>query len=257
MRQARPDGSALVRTYPLTFLHDHVLSAHAHEWDQLTYAASGVMRVETADATWLVPPHRAVWVPAGTRPTERMHSPVSVRTLYLAPRLARALPRDCGMVNISPLLRELILHVSRIGVLDEKIPAHKGLMRVLLDQLEWRSDVGLQLPMPRDPRARRVARLLQERPLAGVTSARLARLAGVGRRTMERLFLSETGMTVGEWRRRLQMLRAVHVLADGESVTSAALEAGYSSTSAFISVFRKAFGTTPGRYAPAAPKIRS
>lgn len=247
----------LVRTYPLTFLHDHVLAAHAHDWDQLTYAASGVMRVETDSATWLVPPHRAVWVPAGISHTERMHSPVSVRTLYLAPRLARALPRDCGMVNISPLLRELILHVSRIGVLDEKTPSHRGLLRVLLDQLESLCDVALQLPMPRDPRARRVARLLQERPTEGVTTATLSRLAGVGRRTMERLFLAETEMTVGEWRRRLRLLRAVHALASGESVTDAALDAGYSSTSAFISVFRRAFGTTPGRYAPAGPRRRS
>jgi AraC-like DNA-binding protein len=250
MRQPGPDGSVVVRTYPLTFLHDHTEPSHAHDWDQLTYAASGVMRVETDRATWLVPPHRAVWVPAGVRHAERMHSPVSVRTLYLAPRLARSLPRDCGMVNISPLLREVVLHVSRLGALDRKRPSHRGLIRVLLDQLESQPGEALQLPLPRDARARRVAALLQDRPDESLTVARLARRAGVSRRTMERLFLAETRMTVGEWRRRLRLLHAVHRLAGGESVTSAALEAGYASTSAFISVFRKAFGTTPGRYGP-------
>jgi len=238
----------LVRTYPLTFLHDHVERAHAHGWDQLTYAASGAMRVDTEAASWLVPPHCAVWLPAGTMHAEHMHGPVSVRTLYFVPGLVKALPRRCGIVNISALLRELILHVSRIGALDRKIAVQARLIGVLLDALGSFSDVPLQLPMPRDARARRLAALLQARPDEKATIARLSRGAGAGRRTIERLFLSETSMTVGEWRRRLRLLRAVQLLAKGESVTSAALEAGYSSTSAFIAVFRKAFGTTPGRY---------
>src|SRR4029077_1580671 len=73
MRQSRPDGSVWVRTYPLTCLHDHRTPAHAHDWDQLTYAASGVRRVHTDAASWVVPPHRAVWVPARTRHAEEMH----------------------------------------------------------------------------------------------------------------------------------------------------------------------------------------
>src|ERR1044072_7175856 len=93
MRQPRPDGTVWVRTYPLTCLHDTRSRAHVHEWDQLTYAASGVMRVHTDSASWLVPPHRAVWLPAGTSHTEEMLAPVSVRTLYLVPKLAKGLPR--------------------------------------------------------------------------------------------------------------------------------------------------------------------
>ena len=116
---------------------------------------------------------------------------------------------------------------------------------MLLDALGSFSDVPLQLPMPRDARARRFAALLQDRPDEKATIARLSRAAGAGRRTIERLFLTETKMTVGEWRRRLRLLRAVQLLAKGESVTNAALDAGYSSMSAFIAVFRKAFGTTP------------
>ena len=248
MRHLGPDGTVLVRTYPLTFLHDHVERAHAHDWDQLTYAASGAMRVDTDAASWLVPPHRAVWVPAGTRHTEQMHGPVSVRTLYFVPALVKTLARECGIVNISALLRELILHVSRIGALDRKIPSHVPLIGVLLDALGSLLDVPLQLPIPRDERARRFAVLLQDRLDENATIAALARQMGLGRRTVERLFLAETKMTVGEWRRRLRLLRAVQRLARGESVTNVALDAGYSSTSAFIATFRKAFGTTPGRY---------
>src|SRR3954464_1016309 len=112
IRQAhrRPDGSVWVRTYPLTILHDQVLATHDHDWDQLTYATAGVLRVSTADATWVVPPHRAVWVPAGVPHAEQMFAPVSVRTLYLAPRIASSLPRECRTLNVSRLLREMILH---------------------------------------------------------------------------------------------------------------------------------------------------
>jgi AraC-like DNA-binding protein len=244
----RPDGSVWVRTNPLTCFFDYTSPAHAHDWDQLTYAASGVMHVHTESASWLVPPHRAVWLPAGTRHTEEMHAPVSVRTLYLAPKLAKALPRHCCMVNIPSLMRELILHISRIGVLDRRKPAQAHLISVLLDELVSVSDVPLQLPMPRDPRARRLAALLQQQPDDERSVAALSDSAGSSRRTMERLFLAETKMTVGEWRRRLRLLHGVRLLAGGGSVTNAALESGYASTSAFIAAFKRTFGMTPSRY---------
>jgi AraC-like DNA-binding protein len=234
----------------LTCLHHLRTPTHEHEWDQLTYASAGVMRLHTDAASWVVPPHRAVWLPAGFTHSEELFPPVSVRTLYFAPKLAKTLPREACIVNISKLLRELILHVSRIGVLDRKKPVEAHLIAVLLDQLVSVSDVPLQLPTPRDPRAQRLAALLQAQPNDEGSIAELSRRAGASRRTMERLFLADTRMTVGEWRRRLRLLHSVNLLAEDESVTRVALEAGYSSTSAFIAAFKKAFGATPGRYSP-------
>jgi AraC-like DNA-binding protein len=248
MRQRRPDGSVWIRTLPATFLHDHTSNRHTHEWDQLTYAASGAMRVHTDAASWVVPPHRAVWVPAGTVHAEQMHSPVSVRTLYFAAGLVSALPRDCRILNVTPLLRELVLRASRLGVLDRKIPTDARLIAVVLDELADPSEVPLQLPMPRDGRAKRLAALLEARPHDQRSVTELARQAGASRRTVERLFLAETKMTVGEWRRRLRLLHGVRLLAGGESVTNAALDAGYASTSAFIAAFKKTLGVTPGKY---------
>jgi AraC-like DNA-binding protein len=254
MRQRRPDGSIWVRTHPVTLLHDQVTARHAHEWDQLTYAASGLMRVHTNNASWVVPPHSAVWLPSGTIHVEEMHAPVSIRTLYLAPRIARALPRECRIVHISTLLRELILHVSRLGFLDRQDPRHARLLGVLLDELSSVADVPLQLPLPTDPRARRLCALLDHQPDDRAPIAKLARQAGASRRTIERLFLEETKMTVGEWRRRFRLLHAVRLLARGDQVTNAALDAGYASTSAFIAAFKRAFGTTPGRYPRSQPR---
>jgi AraC-like DNA-binding protein len=251
MRHARPDGTVWVRTHPLSCVHDYTSATHDHEWDQLTYAASGVMHVETETARWLVPPHRAVWLPAGTMHTEVMHAPVSVRTLYLVPRMARTLPRRCCVINITALLRELILRISRRGALDRRKPGDAHLISVLFDELVSVSEVPLQLPLPRDPRARRLAAVLQARPNEEGSIAILSRRVGASRRTMERLFLGETHMTVGEWRRRLRLLHGVRLLALGHSVTNVALDCGYASTSAFIAAFRKAFGTTPSRYSGA------
>jgi AraC-like DNA-binding protein len=248
MRHRRPDGSVWVRTYPLTLPRDHVNERHEHEWDQLTYAASGVIQIDTDQGVWVVPPHRAVWVPAGAVHAERMYAPVSVRMLYFAEGIAKALPRQCRMVNVSGLLRELILHVSRIGALDRRNPAHARVIGVLLDQLSALSTVPLQLPMPRDPRAARVAALLRVRPDRTASLAALAREAGASRRTIERSFARDTHMTAGEWRRRARLLHAVRRLAEGEAVTNVSLEAGYSSVSAFIAVFKKTFGMTPARY---------
>ena len=249
MRQSRPDGSVWVRTNPLTSLHDHTSRRHEHEWDQLTYAVSGSMHLHTDSASWLVPPHRAIWLPAGIAHVEELHAPVSVRSLYLAPKLAKALPRACCIVNISPLMRELIQHVSRLGALDRRNRAQAHLISVLLDGLHDIADIPLQLPAPRDPRAQRLADALRAAPGDGSSIETLAARSGASRRTMERLFLAETHMTVDEWRRRLRLLHGMQLLAGGESVTNAAAEAGYGSTSAFIAVYKKTFGATPGRYA--------
>jgi AraC-like DNA-binding protein/quercetin dioxygenase-like cupin family protein len=247
-RHGDPDESVVVRTHQASFPYDYTSPIHWHPWDQLTYAASGVMRVHGEESSWLVPPRRAVWVPAETRHAEELHGPATVRTLYFAPGSTHRLPGRCGIVDISPLLHELIVHVSGIGALDRKIPVHARLIGVLFDQLATVSDAPLDLPMPRDPRAQRVAATLRQRPDSNASVDALARRAGASRRTIERLFLLETRMTIGEWRRQLRLLHGVRLLAAGAAVATVALDAGYSSTSAFIAAFKKTFGTTPGRY---------
>jgi AraC-like DNA-binding protein len=238
----------LVRTFPATFPDDREIPSGTHEWDQLTYAAKGFMALRTADTRWLVPPHRAIWVPAGVEHQETMYGPVSVRSLFLAPAITAHLPRELRTFEISPLLRELILHTCRIGSLDQQVRAQGHLIAVLIDQLTTVSDVPLQLPWPRDPRAQRVADLLQQDAGAHSTRA-LARKAGASIRTLERAFIRDTGMSFGEWRRRSRLLQAMRLLVRGSSVTDVALECGYASTSAFVSAFKTLFGLTPGQYA--------
>lgn len=242
------DAGVLIRTFGASFSGGSILLPHSELWHQLIYASHGVLTVHTAGALWVLPPHRAVWVPAGTEYSIEMSGPVSLRTLYLRTALSASLPTNCCTVNVPPLLRELILHTVRLGALDGGIPEQARVAGVIVDQLRSIATMPLQLPMPTDRRALRVAEALQRQPAAGQAMEELARRAGASLRTVERLFLAETSMTLGKWRQRLRVLHALRLLAAGEPVTSVALEAGYDSTSAFIAMFKAETGATPGRY---------
>jgi AraC-like DNA-binding protein len=195
-----------------------------------------------------VPPHRAVWVPAGMERSIEVSAGLTMRTLFFKPGIARSLPRQCCVMNVTPLLRELILHTIDIGMLNRAIPPHARLIGVLIDQLRGLSTVPLQLPQPRDSRAAKVAALLTANPKRRLSLPALAKDVGASARTIERLFRAETKMTFAEWRERLRVLHALRLLAAGETVTNVALELGYASPSAFTVMFRRAFGTTPSRY---------
>ena len=225
-----------------------VIKTHSHPWHQLVYASRGVMTVRTPKGAWVVPTNRGVWVPARIRHSIQMSGPVSLRTLYLVPRLSAALPDRCSVVGISPLLRELILRIVELRDLNVRIPRHAHLISVLLDHLQAMESDAVHLPLPRDARARRVAALLQEEPSDERSLVELSKIAGASKRTVERLFKLETGLGFGKWRQQLRLGHALRLLAAGEAVTSVAMDVGYDSASAFISAFRVTFGQTPGRY---------
>jgi AraC-like DNA-binding protein len=238
-----------IRSYAVELTMAHTIHKHSHnEWHQLIYASRGVMTVNTATGSWVVPSRRAVFVPAGIEHEVEMSATVSVRTLYIRAGLSTCLPEDCCVVSISPLLRELILRTIEIGMLNRTNPTHQHLIDVILDQFQTLPTVPLNLPMPSDARALRVAEMIRAKPGETMSLDHLARNTGASKRTIERLFQSETDMSFGKWRQQLRMLHALRLLAAGQTVTAAALEVGYDSTSAFISAFKVALGTTPGRY---------
>jgi len=177
-----------------------------------------------------------------------MSGGVSMRTLYLRPRLRRDSARGCEVMNVSPLLRELILQACKIPALSRREREHGHLVNMILDQLKTAECVPLQLPEPVDRRSLRVAKTLLNDPSDRRPLEELCEGAGGNKRTIERLFQAETGMTFGKWRQQLRLLHALRLLAEGAKITEVALEAGYSTPSAFISMFRKTLGTTPARY---------
>jgi AraC-like DNA-binding protein len=228
--------------------HGHVIPEHSHPEDQLLFASTGVMTLRTKQGVWVVPPLRAVWIPADTPHLVAMSGAVSMRTLYFLPRLCKKFSEKCFVMNVSPLLRELILHACTFKRLNKKTAAERRIIEMIVDQLNAVDSIPLQLPHPTDSRAMRVVKMLLADPGDQRDFARLCRECGASKRTIQRVFLDETKMNFRKWRQQLRLLHGLQLLASGEKVTAAALEAGYSSPSAFISMFRKQLGTTPMRY---------
>jgi AraC-like DNA-binding protein/mannose-6-phosphate isomerase-like protein (cupin superfamily) len=242
------DQSSRIVTHTHNYSAGQKIPLHFHDRDQLVYASRGVMTVHTGDGTWVVPTHRAVWIPEAIPHTISMSGKVAMRTLYLKAGLAKSMPRQCCVVNVPPLLSELILHACTCGSLSARGEEHRHLAGVIVAQLKAVQTVPLQLPNLADPRAQRLAEILNADPGNRQSLARVCRTVGASGRTVERLFLEETGMTLGKWRQQLRLTQAMRLLGEGAKVTHAALESGYSTPSAFIAAFRKSLGTTPAAY---------
>ncbi|MCF4167345.1 helix-turn-helix transcriptional regulator [Zavarzinia compransoris] len=241
-------GDFDIRTLATTYGAGTVLAPHRHRSGQLVFAASGVMRVMTDGAVWLIPPTRAIWLPAGTRHAVAMQGDVAMRTLYIAAPRSAPLPEIPHVLEVAPLLRELILHVLGIGMLTPARPEHDRLAGLLIDLMLSARPEDLMLPLPRDARARRLAAHWQQEPGDRRDLAQLALEVGASLRTLQRLFSRETGLTLEAWRQKARLIHAVGRLVGGRSVTSVALDCGYESVAAFSAAFQRHFRTSPGRY---------
>lgn len=241
------DDRYVMRSLAVNYADRERLPPHRHPWAQLVYAESGVMQVDAGDAAWLVPTTRAIWIPPGIEHGIEMRGNVSMRTLYVAV-VDEAWPQSCRGVEVTALLRELILYLVRIDKLEAGDPRHERLVRLLADLLLESGEVPLVLPMPADVRARRLAEEILARPENHESLETLARHTGASMRTLQRIFANETGVPLELWRLRARMQQAVVMLSAGTSVTDTALAAGYRSQSAFAATFKRVFGMTPSRY---------
>jgi AraC-like DNA-binding protein len=248
LHDPRGRGRALVTTLSWNYVAGHGVPDHFHDDDQLVHAVRGVMTVRTRRALWVVPPRRAVWIPSRVVHAIDMVGAVTMKTLYLAPRLARRLPRTCCVLHVSPLLAEIVAYACDLESLHTAVPEQAHLVAVLLDQLGTAPKLPLQLPTPRDARAARLAAALLADPGDDRALAALCKSVGASKRTIERVFIRETGMTLGTWRQQLSLMHGMRLIAAGAKVTTAAVDAGYSSASAFIAMFKRAMGVTPGEW---------
>jgi AraC-like DNA-binding protein len=239
----------LVRSAATTHPDGTKLHRHDHSWGQLAFCSSGVMQVVSDAAAWLSPPTRAIWLPAGVAHEIVMKGEVATRFLYICPELAAPLPSQPEVLEVAPLLRELILHILKIRMLHPGRPEQDRLARLLIDLLTQARRIDLVLPLPGDRRARALAERLQEAPADPASLADLARGAGASLRTLQRLFPAETGLTLEAWRQKARLIWSITRLSSGASVSAAAFDCGYDSPSAFITAFKRQFGVTPGRYA--------
>jgi len=237
-----------VAAMPKDFRAGFDIAPHSHERAQLIYATTGTMRVASDDSVWIVPPQRALWMPAGTRHGIAMLADVSMRTLYLRDDAAGFMPQECSVLPVSPLLRELIIRATELPMqYDESGPAGH-VVALILAELHGLRSLPLHLPMPRDPRLRAVCQALLDTPGDQRPLEAWAEKAHASARTLARLFQAETGLTFGAWRQQARLLEAMGRLGNGEPVTRVALDLGYESVSAFSAMFRRAAGASPSHY---------
>ncbi len=216
------------------------------------YAISGVTSVTTDAASFVVAPHRGVWIPAGVAHEVQCRGNVSVRAVYIDERARNDLSAVTRVVEVSRLLRVLLVEAMRIPVEHDVNGRDGRVMALLLDEIAAAARVPMQLPMPSDRRLLRICRAILEDPARANTLDDCALIAGMCRRNFTRVFRRETSMTFSAWRQRVRLMLALTCLSGGKPVTTVAFDVGYRSPSAFTAMFRKAFGVAPTSYV--APK---
>jgi len=224
---------------------------HLHPRAQMIYATDGVISVMTEEASFTIPPQRAVWVPAGVRHEAISKSHVSLKTLYIRPDAHPGLPTRAQVLKVSPLLRELIVEASGMELEYDEAGREGRLMGLILDEIvesARRAAVALQIRMPATARLVKVCRDVMREPAREADLGACADAAGMSRRTFTRAFRAETGMSFNAWHQQVRLAEALSLLSQGQSVTTAAFDVGYNSASAFTAMFRRTFGVAPRGY---------
>lgn len=221
---------------------------HHHARGQLFCIESGLVHVRTRTGSWLLPPHRAGWIPAGVDHMARVSGALSGWGVMLTPEASADLPDVACVMGVSELLRALVRRATAWTGADLLTHEQQRLVAVLLDEIRLAPREALHLPLPVDKRLRRLVDQLVEHPGDGRTLAELAHWAGLSERTARRLFVHETGMSLVRWRQQARLILALERLAGGEAVSDVSHALGYATPSNFIAMFRQAFGESPGRY---------
>ncbi|MGH8855496.1 MAG: AraC family transcriptional regulator [Telluria sp.] len=226
---------------------DVSIGAHSHAWAQLTYAAGGIVRVSADGSSWIVPPQRAIWIAPHIE-----HEVTLLEAACLSPLRVHAsrdpfLGETCRVVEVSPLLRELIASMVAAGA---TLPQPRAILvgELILDELARAPTRPIRVPLPRDKRLKGLCDALLAAPDDTRTLADWARAAGASERTLARLFERELGMSFGQWRQQVRLAHGASLIARGLPLWQVAQQLGYASQSAFTAMFRKTFGSTPSRF---------
>lgn len=224
------------------------LAPHSHRQGQLLLVLRGVLSCEVQGGLWIVPPQSAIWMPGDVLHSIKAAGPMEGYNLFVAPELAATLPATCCSLSASPLLRELLRRVASYPALYPEGGRESRTVALLLDEIAAAPTGNLHLPMPSDRRLRKIAEQLTSNPADSATMSTWAKRVGLSERTLARQLQQETGMSFGRWRQQLNIMLALQWLAAGQSIQQVASDLGYESAGSFVTMFRKALGTSPGRY---------
>jgi AraC-like DNA-binding protein len=226
------------------------MPTHSHVEAQLCGLDRGLAILETEAGAWTCPPGRCVWIPPGMAHSLRSCGKISGWMVRLSANGRMNLPIEPRILALSSLLKEIVVRMMTWVENPDVNGAKLRLVDVLHDEIRSASQVQLHLPVPRDPALKRLATRMAGETSGGAKDiAALAHEVGLSERSLFRNFQKETGLSPGRWRRQMQVLRSLELLAKGWSVTETSLEVGYESVGAFIRAFRQTLGVTPTEYA--------
>lgn len=239
------DLSRAIVTRRTSYGHGHHIKPHWHARAQFVFAVAGTMRVRTARHAWIVPPSRALWVPAHAVHEIQMYGVVEMHSLYVNDAAGAGMPSSCVVLDVTPLLRELVVRAVALPTAYDEYGDDGLLMRLLMAEIRRLPPCALDLPLPESPDLAQLC----ERILADLSTRRPCDLdAGdmnTSTRTLYRRFLRETGITFARWKQQARLLESIRRLAEGVPVTTVAVDLGYESPSAFSTMFRRALGIAP------------
>lgn len=241
-RIGAPDGFFVV-TFPMS--PSTLFDWHVHEDHQLAWASAGVLTVLTEETTWVLPPSRALWIPAGMPHETGANGRATMRSVYVPTGMSPVTWNAPTVVAASPLLAEVIRYMSSGELTATQREHAEALLSDLLTPLPVTT---LNVKFPDDPIAGAVARKLRDNPADQKTLAEWGRAVGASERTLARAFVAATGLPFGRWRTLLRLQSALPLLANGEVVSRIAARVGYETPSAFIAAFRRETGATPAAY---------
>lgn len=223
------------------------LPFHVHRKGQLILTLMGGVTCLAPDAYWMVPPNCAVWIPPSVKHSNKVTNNAEVLFLYLEPNVS-GMPDKCCTLHISSLLREMMIHFEKFEQHYDDLSYPAQFAQILIHELTLMPVEQLNLPVSENLKLRALADDLMNNLTDRSSLDLWAKKYAMSKRTFERFIHKETGMTFGRWRQRLQVLVAIRLLVTGVSVQNTAFELGYDSVTAFITMFKKVIGTTPGRY---------
>jgi AraC-like DNA-binding protein len=226
----------------------HYFPEHAHRWNQVVYAISGVPTVAVEGRSFVISPEQAVWLPTGLRHRVGSLLGAEFRSLWIADEAGRGLPGSPTVFGVSPLLQALIVEAAEIEGQEDRDGYAGRVTGLILDQLRRARSLPGALPWPRGGSLARVCEALYADPADPRGPEAWGREFGMSGRTLARRFEAEVGMSLRSWRRRLRLFKAIELLGGGLGVTRTAMELGYGSTSAFVYAFRTDMGCSPQAY---------
>lgn len=221
---------------------------HHHVRAQLICVERGLLTTRTSHGTWSLAPGSAGWMPPAEPHTVHIDGPLRGWGMVLAAPLCAQLPADPCVLGISRLAQAVAERICDWPQDYESTTERQHIINVLLDEIRTAPRQRMHLPMPRDRRLLKIASQLLADPADERGLAQWAHWAGLSPRSLTRHFRDETTLSFAQWRQQARLAEALRQLSEGRSVADIAHALGFSSASAFVTVFRRHFGLPPGRY---------